>query len=78
MCKPCQGSLDNQQYLAQGQQLVVPYHDRLNISMMDGDSTSDLQEGAELTISYIDINLPVSARRRELQHNFFFLCRCFR
>ena len=37
-----------------------------------------LQEGAELTISYIDVNLPLSARRRELQRNFFFHCRCFR
>ena len=35
-----------------------------------------VQEGAELTISYIDINLPLSARRHELQRNFFFLCTC--
>ncbi len=63
---------------AWGQQLVVPCHDRLSIAVLDCDSIFDLQEGAELTISYIDINLPVSARRRELQRNFFFLCRCFR
>ena len=34
------------------------------------------QEGAEANISYVDISLPLAARRRELQRNFFFLCKC--
>lgn len=29
-----------------------------------------------MNISYIDISLPLSARRQELQRNFFFLCKC--
>jgi hypothetical protein len=37
-----------------------------------------MQEGDELTISYIDVGLPLSARRDELRKNFFFVCSCER
>ncbi len=37
-----------------------------------------VQEGEELTISYIDLGLPPSARGDELRKNFFFECTCDR
>jgi hypothetical protein len=37
-----------------------------------------LQEGEELTISYIDLQLPRSARRDLLRKDFNFLCECVR
>ncbi|CAL8469524.1 g9065 [Coccomyxa elongata] len=38
----------------------------------------DIEEGEELTISYIDLGLPPSARCDELRKNFFFECTCDR
>ena len=37
-----------------------------------------LQAGEPLTISYIDLELPRSARQLELKSNFFFDCKCTR
>ena len=37
-----------------------------------------MQAGEELTISYIDVGQPRSARRRALRSSFFFLCACNR
>ena len=37
-----------------------------------------MQAGEHLTISYIDLNLPVSARREELRRGFYFECHCSR
>jgi hypothetical protein len=38
----------------------------------------DIQSGDEVTISYIDTNLPVSARQQELSSNYYFRCACSR
>jgi hypothetical protein len=37
-----------------------------------------MQAGEELTISYIDVDQPRSARRHALHSSFFFLCTCDR
>ncbi|KAI9346832.1 hypothetical protein DFJ73DRAFT_837691 [Zopfochytrium polystomum] len=37
-----------------------------------------VKEGEELTISYMDTNLPVQARRSQLSQDYYFLCRCVR
>lgn len=37
-----------------------------------------LQAGEALTISYIDLELPRSARQLELKTCFFFDCKCIR
>ncbi|KAL1918701.1 uncharacterized protein VTP21DRAFT_2723 [Calcarisporiella thermophila] len=36
----------------------------------------DIEEGEELTISYVDIALPTEERRRELLERYFFICNC--
>ena len=37
-----------------------------------------MQAGEALTISYIDLELPRSARQLELKTSFFFDCKCVR
>ena len=41
-------------------------------------TTRDLRAGDEICLSYVDLQLPVEARRRKLKRLFFFDCRCAR
>ena len=51
---------------------------------IDGDATltlrtrRDIQEGEQLTITYIDADSPASARRQRLEHAYGFVCGCER
>jgi hypothetical protein len=51
---------------------------------IDGDATltlrarRDVDEGEQLTITYIDADSPVSARRQRLEHAYGFVCACER
>ncbi|KIK97955.1 hypothetical protein PAXRUDRAFT_824421 [Paxillus rubicundulus Ve08.2h10] len=42
------------------------------------ETTREIQAGEELCISYIETDLPVAERRRELEESWFFTCRCYR
>ncbi|KIJ16376.1 hypothetical protein PAXINDRAFT_113456 [Paxillus involutus ATCC 200175] len=42
------------------------------------ETTREIQAGEELCISYINTDLPVDERRRELEESWFFICRCYR
>ncbi|KAJ3221797.1 hypothetical protein HK099_003091 [Clydaea vesicula] len=65
-------------------------HDGLHITVKSirkikkGNITLDIHsktfvlQGEDLTISYIDVNLPVQARRQKLKQEYFFICNCDR
>lgn len=36
----------------------------------------DIKKGEELTISYIDENLPYETRQRQLKELYYFECKC--
>lgn len=42
------------------------------------EATQRIEAGEELCISYIDTDSPADQRRRELEENWFFTCRCVR
>ncbi|KAI8619923.1 hypothetical protein BC830DRAFT_1039507, partial [Chytriomyces sp. MP71] len=39
-------------------------------------SLRDIQEGEELTVSYVDSADPYHSRRLDLQRRYFFTCKC--
>ncbi|KAI9016746.1 hypothetical protein DFJ74DRAFT_597781, partial [Hyaloraphidium curvatum] len=41
-------------------------------------ATRDIPSGAEITISYVDVNAPLSARRERLAAEYHFRCSCGR
>ncbi|KAI9004724.1 hypothetical protein BC832DRAFT_521224, partial [Gaertneriomyces semiglobifer] len=49
-----------------------------NARVMTVRTIRPVEEGEPLTISYIDSNMPLQARRTRLQADYYFLCQCQR